>query len=313
MASAPSAAHAASKEFPVSATLLVSGASGHLGQAVLHHLLDTLQVPASRIVAATRQPGNLAALAARGVAVRAADFDDPASLAGAFAGVQRLLLISTDALDRSGRRLAQHRAAIQAAGQAGVQHVVYTSMPLPEGSPIVFAPDHAGTEAALASSRLPGWTVLRNHWYFENLLHSLPAALASGRWYSAAGDGRLADIARDDLARAAAVVLAGDSTGRQTFTLSGPQALTTAEIAQQVSRAAGKPLQVVAVPLDALVQGMVAAGLPRPVAEVFASFDTNTAAGRAGTVTDDYRRITGRAPQSFADWLAANTAAIAAL
>lgn len=295
----------------MTSTLLITGASGHLGQRVIHHLLETLKVAPQRIIATTRKPEALKDLAAKGVTVRAADFDDAASLRSAFAGANRLLLISTDAMDRPGRRLAQHQAAIAAAEQAGVAHVVYTSVPLPENSPLLIAPDHAGSEQALANSALPGWTVLRNHWYFENLFMSLPSALASGQWYSAAEQGRVAYIARDDLARAAATALASDTTGRTTYTLSGAEAFTTEQIALQVSQATRKPLQVVHVPLAGLIQGMVGAGLPEPLAAVFASFDTNTAAGRVADVTGDFQKLTGVAPQPFAAWLNANAAALA--
>lgn len=293
--------------------LLVTGASGHLGQRVLHHLVDTLKVPASRIVAATRKVEALAGWAERGVTVRSCDFEDPALLSGALQGVQRMLLISTDALDRPGRRLAQHKAAIDAAVKTGVRHIVYTSMPQPENSPLLLAPDHAGTEAALTGSTLPGWTVLRNHWYFENLFMSLPQMLASGHWYSAAGDGRIAHIARDDLARAAAAALAGKAEGKTTFTLSGGKAYTTAEIAALVSRTVGKPIQVIPVPVEGLVQGMVGAGLPEPLARVFASFDTNTAAGRVAEVTGDFKTLTGVEPLPFEQWLAANKAVLAGM
>jgi NAD(P)H dehydrogenase (quinone) len=284
----------------------ITGASGQFGQRVLHHLLHTLSVPASRIVAATRQPAKLADWAARGVHVRALDFDDAATFGPAFNDVERALLISTDALDRPGRRLEQHRRAIDALAKAGVQHVVYTSMPQPEGSPLLIAPDHAGTEQALAASTLAGFTVLRNHWYFENLAHFMGGALASGTWYAADGGQGSADIARDDLALAAATVLAGRETGKHTYTLSGGEALTKAQIAQRVGSATAKPIAVVQVPLEGLVQGMVGAGLPEPLARVFASFDTNTGAGRVATVSGDFRRITGRDPQRFDDWLAAN-------
>ena len=289
--------------------IAVTGASGQFGQRVLHHLINTLHVPASTIVAGSRNTDKLAAWAQRGVTVRALDFDDAQSLASAFAGVQRALLISTDALDRPGRRLEQHRAGIKAMAAAGVQHAVYTSMPKPAQSPLLIAPDHEGTEAALANSALPGFTVLRNHWYFENLVGFMAGALATGQWYAADGGLGSADMARDDLARAAATVLAGSQGGRNTYTLSGAQALTKAAIAARVSAALGKPISVIQVPLDGLVQGMVGAGLPEPLARVFASFDTNTAAGRVAEVTDDYRRITGQAPQGFDDWLAANLAA----
>lgn len=291
----------------MSNTLLVTGAAGQFGQRVLHHLLNTLHVEPQRIIATTRKPEALAALSARGVTVRSADFDDASTLPAAFAGAQRALLVSTDALDRPGHRLAQHQAAIAAAEKAGVRHLVYTSMPNADKAIVMIAPDHAGTEAALAGSALPGWTVLRNHWYFENLFMNLPAILGNGgTWYHANGQGKAANIARDDLARAAATVLAGDETGKTIYTLSGGEALTTAEQAALISETLGRPIQAVPVPVAGLVQGMVGAGLPEPVAQVLASFDTNTAAGHVGTVTDHYHHITGHAPQTFAAWLAAH-------
>ena len=194
-----------------------------------------------------------------------------------------------------------------------MKHVVYTSMPKPVESAVLFAPDHSGTEAALAHSRLPEWTVLRNNWYFENLFLSLPSALGSGSWYSAAGEGGIAHIARDDLARAAATALAGATKGKTTLTLTGARAYSTAEIAKLVAEVSGRPLAVVPVPVEGLVQGMVSHGVPEPLARVFASFDANTAQGGLADVTGDYRGLTGVEPQSFDSWLAAHKAALAAL
>ena len=288
---------------------LVTGASGHLGQLVIASLINDHKVPAAQIIVTTRKPETLATLATQGVQVRAADFDDTAALAAAFTGADRLLLISTDALDRPGRRLEQHRNAIAAAEKAGVKHLVYTSMPVPETSAVLFAPDHLGSEKAIAGSTLAGWTILRNNWYFENLLHAVPHALASGSWYTAAGDGKIAHIARADLARAAAAVLAGTSSAKTTYTLTGTRGYTTAEIAKLVSEATGKPLAVVQVPEDALVKGMVGAGLPEPVARLFASFDTNTRQGGLSMVTSDVKTLTGSDPVSFEAWLKDNAKA----
>lgn len=283
--------------------LAISGASGALGQRVLHHLLHTLKRPAREVLALSRRPESLASWAAQGVAVRGFDLDAPAALPAALQGVTRLLLISTDAV---GRRLQQHEAAMAAARSAGVQHVVYTSMPKPEDSPLLLAPEHLGTEQALAGAGLPGWTVLRNHWYFENLFGALPHALASGQWYTADEGQPSADIARDDLALAAATALADGFTGQRTLTLSGAEALTKADMARRISAATGRGLSVVQVPLAAIVDGLKGAGLPPALAEVYASFDTNTAAGRVAEVTGDFERLTGRAPQSFDDWLTAH-------
>jgi NAD(P)H dehydrogenase (quinone) len=290
----------------VSDTLLVTGASGQLGRRVLAHLLDTCAVPPARLIAVTRDPAKLADFAARGVEVRRGDFDDPGSLGEAFKGAGRLLLISTDALDTPGRRLAQHQAAIAAAKTAGVRHIVYTSMPNPDGSPIPFAPDHLGTEQALALSGR-GWTILRNAWYFENLAFSLPGALASGKWFTASGDGRIAHLSRNDCARAAAFALAAEPGGTTVYDITGPVAETTAEIAALVSQALGKPIEVVQVSDDDLVRGMVAAGVPEPMAAILASFDTNTRLGRAANVSDAIEKLTGRKPETLRSYLAANS------
>jgi NAD(P)H dehydrogenase (quinone) len=287
---------------------LVTGANGKLGRAVIQHLLATYKVPAGKIVAATRDPGKLAEFAARGIEVRAADFSDAAGLERTFAGTTRALIISTDSFE-PGMRQKQHANAIEAAQKAGVDHVVYTSMPKPETSAVLFAPDHLNTEKALAESDLKSWTVLRHNWYSENLFFTFPQALASGTLYTAAAQGKVPFIARDDLARADAAVLASDRSGKAVFTLSGPKEYTIDEIAALVSDATGKPLDVVHVPVEGLVQGMLGAGLPEPMARMFASFDDNIAKGGLSDADAEYVKLVGRKPGAFEDWLKVNAAA----
>jgi NAD(P)H dehydrogenase (quinone) len=290
---------------PTKDTILVTGASGHLGRAVIAHLIGTYKVPAGQIIAATRKPEGLADLAKKGVQVRAADFDS-ADLAKSFTGAKRLMLVSTDAMDRPGRRLEQHLKAVKAAKEAGVQHIVYTSMPNPTAdSPIPFAGDHRGTEEAIAASGMTH-TILRNSWYMENLAGSLPSAIASGKWHSATGQGRLAHTARDDQARAAAAALASGSTENKTFTLTGPEALTTEETAKIASEVLGKPIEVVHVTPEQLAGGMKAAGVPDMFIPLMVSFDVNTAQGRMETVTSAVKDLSGAAPQNLRDWFKAN-------
>ncbi|MFN3502412.1 MAG: SDR family oxidoreductase [Allorhizobium sp.] len=287
----------------MTAKYLVTGASGQLGQRVVHHLLETSGVAAGDIIAASRKPEQLADLAAKGVLVRRVDFDDAASMEVAFAEAEKVLIISTDTLDRPGHRLVQHRMAVAAAEKAGVRHLLYTSMPEPVNSALLFAPDHEGTEAAIEASSIPAWTILRNNWYFENVMMSAGPALASGHWYSAAGDGKVAHISRDDIGRATAAALVAADKEKTVYTLTGSSSYSHREMASLISAAAGKEITVIDVPVEGLVQGMVGAGLPEPVARVFASIDTMVGNGGLAGITGDFKTLTGTEPQSFESWV----------
>lgn len=289
--------------------ILVTGAAGHLGRLVIHHLLETEKVPANDIFAGTRSPAKLADLAARGVEVRAVDFDAAGTLAAAFAGIDRLLIISTDALDTPEKRAVQHKTAVAAAAKAGVERLFYTSMPAPETSAVTFAWQHRDTEAAIEATGVP-YTIFRDGWYMENLFHALPNALKSGQWYTAAGGGRVAHISRDDTARAIAAGLKSETGESRTYTLTGATARTTKEIAALASAATGKPLAVVDLTDEQLAGGMKAAGVPDFMIPTLVSFDTNTRDGHIAMVTDDFTRLTGRKPQPLDAFLAASKDAL---
>lgn len=283
--------------------LLVTGASGHMGRRVIELLLEA---NAGTILAATRSPEKLTGFAERGVNVRYANFDEADSLAKAFAGVDRLLLISTGSLE-PGMRIKQHLTAVKAAEDAGVKHVLYTSIIAADDTPVIFATDHAGTERALADSSM-GWTILRNSIYMEVLVPTLRQAYQIGGLYNAAGDGKLAYVAREDCARAAAAALASSFDGRRKLDVTGPDALSQAEVAATASDVTGKPLNYVPLELEAAIEGMVGAGLPRPAAETYASIDTAIAQGKFDTVSNTVEDLTGRKPVRFADFLAAHKA-----
>ena len=172
-------------------------------------------------------------------------------------------------------------------------------------SPIGFAADHRGTEEAIKATGI-AHTILRNAWYMENLVMSLPAAFASGQWYVASGDGKTSHTARDDQARTAAAVLASGSNETAVYNVTGPEALTADETAKLVSDAVGKPLAVVHVTPDQLQAGMIAAGVPDFLAPVFVSFDVNGLKGRAGTLSDAVEKLSGVKPQTLRQWLGAN-------
>ncbi|MCL6708182.1 SDR family oxidoreductase [Pseudomonas sp. R2.Fl] len=288
--------------------ILVTGASGHLGRLVIESLLASGKVAASDIVAGSRDTAKLADLAARGVETRRVDFED-ANLAPAFSGIDRLLIISTDALDRPGRRLEQHTAAVKAAKAAGVGRLFYTSMPTPETSKVSFAPDHAGTEQVIKESGIP-YTIFRNNWYMQNLFMALPAAFAGGNWYTSAGDGKTAFITREDIARAIAAAVASPVEQNVTYTLTGARAYGNAEVAALASKATGAPLSVVNITDEQLAEGMAAHGVPAPFIPTLVSFDTATRAGDLAIVTSHAADLVGGPLTTLEAFVEANSAAL---
>lgn len=280
--------------------LLVTGASGHLGRRVVELLLERGE---KNIIATTRNPAKLSDLAAKGVTVRAADFDDQASLVTAFTGAERVLLISTDALDRPGRRLEQHLNAVAAAAKAGVTHVVYTSLFHPDpDSAVTIAPDHWGTEQALAKSAL-SWTVLRNSLYTDYLIPSLARAVATGEHVTATGTGGTAYVTREDCARAAAAALASTDTSNKTYDVTGPTVVTQAELAKLASEQTGKPVKNIAVPADGLRAGLTGAGLPAGLVDLLVSFDVAIANGEYASTSTAVKELTGSNPTAPKDFL----------
>lgn len=286
-------------------TLFISGAGGKLGRLVLEQLLA--RGYSGRIIAGTRQPEELQIA---GVETRKSDLLDVAGFTAALADVDRLLLISTDALGETRRTMQADGVA--AARAAGVKRIVYTSMPHPEpGSAIPMAHDHYPTEQAIKASGLD-YTILRASWYAENLLGSLPQALKSGKWYTSAGAGRISYLPRVDVARAAAGALISDQPGSRVLTVTGTEAHTIPEIAAIVTEVTGRPLDVVNVTDAEVTAGMVAAGLPQQLAEFLSTFEVGYRQGALSMVTNAVEELWGARPQTLRDFLAANRAALTA-
>jgi len=282
-------------------SIFVTGAGGQLGQLVIKHLLERDVAP-GRIIAGTRSPEKVSDLAAAGIEVRKADFEDLRGLTEAFSGARTVLIISTDALDGTDTRLKQHRNAVSAAVAADVKRLAYTSLPNPGSSLLTFAPDHLGTEQAIKDTGLP-YVIFRNGWYQENLLRVLPNALKSGQWHSAAEGGRTSYVSREDIAEAIAAALAGSTSGSRTYTLTGSEALTTTEIGRLASRATGKPLSVVHVTDGQLATGLKTADVPEIFVSVLLSAEAEMRAGNLSIVTDHVESLIGRPPRRIAEYL----------
>ncbi len=260
----------------------VTGASGQLGRLVIDALLRT--VAPSEVVALVRNPSKLADLAARGVVVRAFDYDAPATLVPALAGVDRLLLISSSEV---GSREAQHGAVIAAARTAGVGYIAYTSILHADANPMNLAIEHRATEAAIAASGL-SHAFLRNGWYTENYVMSVAPAVEHGALIGSAGDGRVSSASREDYADAAAAVLVDGSVETRIFELAGDDAYTLTDFAAAIGDIAGQPVIYKDLPQDDYRGVLEGAGLPAPIADMLAESDAKAA---QGSLFDDGRAL----------------------
>lgn len=274
-------------------TIALTGAAGNLGRLVAEHLLAGTDP--SDVVLLTRRPDAVADLVARGATARTADFTEPDTLVEAFAGIDRLLIISADDV---GTRLPGQLAAVDAARQAGVGHVFYTSITNPvAANPAGVVPDHRATEEAMAASGM-GWTALRNNMYAEFQLPTIQQAAESGQLVTNAGSGLTSYVTRTDCAAAAAAALLQPNPDR-VYDISGPAGVSSQDLAELAAGLRGGPVEVVDLPDEAYVAGLVAAGLPQPVAALLASFGTAAREGYLDLTTAAVRDLTGQEPTAL--------------
>ncbi|OQA41404.1 MAG: Quinone oxidoreductase 2 [Chloroflexi bacterium ADurb.Bin325] len=266
----------------------VTGAAGHLGRLAIDGLLAKL--PAEDIIAIVRNPAKAADLAARGVVVRVAAYDDTPALDAALAGVDTLLLISSSEV---GRRAQQHRNIIDAAKAAGVRRIVYTSTPQATTTALILAPEHKATEEYLVASGVP-YTIVRNNWYTENYVQEVETARKTGAIVTAAGEGRVASATRADYAAGAVAVLLGEGHENKVYEFSGDYAWNFHELAAAISEIIGRPVTYRAVDAAALIELLKGAGLSADTAGFVATLDGNIADGLLGLVSPDLSRLIGR-------------------
>lgn len=253
--------------------IAVTGASGQLGRLVIAALLN--RVAPEQIVAVVRNPAKVEDLAAKGVQVREADYENPQALLAAFEGIDRLLLISSSEV---GKRVAQHKNVIEAAKAAGVGTLVYTSILHADTSPMGLAEEHRETEALIREFGLPH-VILRNGWYTENYLASVPDALQHGALIGCAGEGKISSAARKDYAKAAAIVLCSEGHTGKVYELAGDEAYTLSELATEIAKHTGNPMSYHNMSEEDYRNALISAGLPPTIAAMLAESDTGAAKG----------------------------------
>ncbi|PSN08959.1 SDR family oxidoreductase [Siccibacter turicensis] len=279
--------------------IAITGATGHLGQLVIEKLLTT--VNPQEIVAIVRNPAKAQALSDKGVLVRSGDYNDSAALALALQSVEKLLLISSSEV---GQRTSQHRNVIEAAKAAGVKLIAYTSLLHADTSPLGLAAEHVETEAMLAASGIPT-VLLRNGWYTENYLASVPPALEHGVFIGSAGKGAIASAPRADYADAAARVLTHDDQGGKIYELAGDEAWTLSELCATLSTLSGKNVAYQDLPEADFAAALVGAGLPEGFAALLADSDAGAAKGGLFDDSHQLSALLGRPTTPLIDSLKA--------
>ena len=278
--------------------IVVTGATGKLGNHVIHELLK--KVPANQIIAAVRSVEKAKDLAALGVELREADYSKPETLATAFAGAEKVLLISSNEV---GARVAQHQAVIDAAKTAGVKLIAYTSILRADTSKLQLATEHLATEKAILASGL-AYVFLRNGWYIENHTEALAPALQHGAILGAAKEGRFAAATRADYAAAAAAVLSTDGQENKIYELAGDSSYSLTELAAEVSKAAGKPVIYKNLTEKEYEGALEAFGLPAPVAAILSNSDAGAADGELDSSSRDLSTLIGRPTTPIAEAVA---------
>lgn len=275
--------------------IAITGATGLLGQHVIENLLQT--VPAGQIVAIVRNPAKGASLSRKGISVRQADYNDEASLIRALQGVEKLLLISSSEI---GQRVTQHRNVINAAKSANVKFIAYTSLLHADTSPLSLHTEHVETEKMLADSGIL-YTLLRNGWYTENYLASVPAALEHGVFIGAAGDGKIASAARADYAAVAARVISEDGHAGKVYELAGDEAWTLSHLAKELTEQSGKNVVYQNLSQADFVAALKNAGLPDKLSEMLADSDIGASEGGLFDDSHTLSKLIGRSTTTFAE------------
>lgn len=277
----------------------VTGSTGKLGSLVVDHLLE-LDVAPGDIVAIARSREKGKRFADLGIDVRIAEYGDPASLAAALSGVDRLLLISSSEI---GHRVAQHTNVVNAAALNGVRLLAYTSLTRADTSDSPLAPEHKATEAAIRASGVP-FVFLRNNWYTENYVDVVGRARAMGFIQAAAGDGRVASATRNDLAEAAARVLIGEVHEGAVYELAG-KPWDYEHLAAVVSELVGREIAYRPVSAEEHTKTLLGTGMPENIAGFVVGLDVAIADGTLDIESDDLARLLGREPATLKEGLAA--------
>ena len=275
--------------------ICITGAGGTVG----HEIVAQLESAQASFRVAHHSMEKVKAARARGIEAVPIDYNRPDTLDEAFEGCDRLFLLGPNALNQTQLELN----AVEAAKTFGIQHIVKLSVMGAGEESYSLARVHRPVERAIESSGL-SWTFLRPNSFMQNLVTFMSQAIkADSALYSASGEARISHVDVRDIAAVAVQALTEANHGGNAYTLTGPEALTYGELTSDLSIVLGRTINHVSLSPAELKQGMLAEGMSEELADRMLDLERYIYEDQAGLISDDIRRVTGRDPRRFSDYL----------
>lgn len=275
--------------------IAITGATGQLGKLIIEALLK--EIDASDIIALVRDENKAKDLENKGIELRPFDYDLPETLVPALKGVDKLLLISANEV---GRRTPQHKAVVDAAIEAQVPYIAYTSLLRANTNLLALAKEHRETESLIQQSGLQ-YTLLRNNWYNENYISNIQQVADHGVLYGSALDSKISSASRQDYAEAAAKVLTSEGHEGKIYELAGSNSFTLYDLATYLTQASGKPVAYQNISPEDYLEALISVGLPDGLAQVIVDADVQALNGTLYSESKDLENILGRKTTSIKD------------
>ena len=274
--------------------ICITGAGGTVGKEVVKQL-ELAKVPYR---AAYFSFEKVEAALAKGIDAIIIDYNRPETLRKAFKGCDKLFLLGPNALNQTQLELN----AVEAAKAVGVQYIVKQSVMGAEGEDFSLALIHRPVEKAIESSGM-AWTFLRPNSFMQNVVTFMSETIkAESAFYSASGEAKIAHVDVRDIAAVAVKALTESTHGGQAYTLTGPEAITYDELANELSKVLGRSISHISLSPSDLKHGMLAEGMPEAIAERMLDLERYYREDRASRITNDIKQVTGNEPSRFTQY-----------
>lgn len=272
-------------------TILITGANGNVSSGILAQLKGS----GHKLRALVRNASKGEALKQQGVDVRVGDLEKPWTLGPAFEGAETVWILTPP----GPRAPEQSSNALWAAKQAGAKHVVRMSaVGAAYNAPTINSRLHALSDAELAGSGIP-YTIVKPQFFAQNMMMAAASVAKEGAMYFALGEGKVGIVDTRDIGEFAARVLTTPGHEGKTYTITGPASVNMHQVATAVGAAVGKPVKYIPVPIEGMKQTLKQMGMDEWTMNLLSDYFIAYSRNWGDIVTEDFQRVTGKAPRSL--------------